>query len=424
MTRDLQEYANYIIKRYLEDLKGQDIDFNDLPDRLDMALDGNASFIYTASAINFIKHCWDDVQELVEPDICAGNILTNPEGYAYATAAEAVRQTLGGDYLDELMDQDEVRVTDEVIAKLTAEMHLDDYRVIDGKDPEDRLMDDYAVEAELAESFGKNFDDYIQGYICDELDNLKGQDIYADDLASRLTETDNINGSVFCSTYKAEEFIKQYWDEAVKTMKGLNNEYGYSDGDVLQHWNPLTKPEAFQFVMTDEGVRCFLGKSDYLNNKAGESILLDDLTIARIKEDLGLRASLDRDAVITIPEDEKYENYYFLTSKGDVLEWKHDDFANEPDPADFELDDDSQEELQRRQDAYDNDEVFIPTVYDRNGSVLDTDTTNYGLEVNAGGYELVAYLGQCSDIEQCLEWNKEAINEQAQKTEKSKSRGM
>lgn len=432
MSRDLEEYALYTIKQGLEDRKGQSYDtVYDLMDEISFGIDDTQPFIYGYKSVNFASHCWDDIQDYAErdPDMLPANafIVINPEAYGIIAAHEAIREVFGR---SETLDAGgEIELTDEVIRKLIEEMGLDQYRVIDGMDPEDRMVKDYEVDKELSFA-GQSFEEYIDGYISDELDGQLVQsgitEVYGCDLASRLTECDNVNGSVFCSTYKAEEFIKRFWNEAEDTLDYLSHDLGLSHEEIIDRFDPLYHAEAFQFCMVDKAVQERLGNSDFLQKHWNEQIALDDMAVAYIKADLGIRASFGKDAVITIPEDEKFENHYFLTNGGCVLEWRHDDFAEEPDEADFELDDDSQAKLCRRQEAYENDEVFIPTVFSKDGKPEDMDITNYGREVNPGSHEIIEYLGQYSDIEQCLSVNMDKIQaqEKEDKQVKTKVRSM
>lgn len=81
------------------------------------------------------------------------------------------------------------------------------------------------------------------------LENLEGAEIYMGDLATELTERENMDGTVFMSTQKSWDFISQN---------------RYDAGDVLDAWvsetgtcqpNPLSDPEGFCVLMLEHYVR-------------------------------------------------------------------------------------------------------------------------------------------------------------------------
>ena len=83
----------------------------------------------------------------------------------------------------------------------------------------------------------------------DRLENLEGAEIYMDDLATELTERENMDGTVFMSTQKSWDFISKN---------------RYDAGDVLDAWvletgtcqpNPLSDPDGFCVLMLEHYVR-------------------------------------------------------------------------------------------------------------------------------------------------------------------------
>lgn len=83
----------------------------------------------------------------------------------------------------------------------------------------------------------------------DRLANLEGAEIYMDDLATELTDRENMDGTVFMSTQKSWDFISKN---------------RYDAGDVLDAWvsetgtckpNPLSDPDGFCVLMLEHYVR-------------------------------------------------------------------------------------------------------------------------------------------------------------------------
>ena len=83
----------------------------------------------------------------------------------------------------------------------------------------------------------------------DRLEDLEGAEIDMDDLATELTERENIDGTVFMSTQKSWDFISKN---------------RYDAGDVLDAWvsetgtckpNPLSDPDGFCVLMLEHYVR-------------------------------------------------------------------------------------------------------------------------------------------------------------------------
>ena len=83
----------------------------------------------------------------------------------------------------------------------------------------------------------------------DRLDEMEGVEVYMDELATELTDRENMDGTVFMSTQKSWDFISQN---------------RYDAGDVLEEWvsetgtckpNPLSDPDAFCVLLLEHYVR-------------------------------------------------------------------------------------------------------------------------------------------------------------------------
>ena len=103
-----------------------------------------------------------------------------------------------------------------------------------------------------------NFEEYVKDFVHRKLNDYIGTEVYGCDLGYKLTESENINGSITYNRYKAIEYIKEWWDEAAEVYDYQKENYG----DVTQ--NPFDNPEAYMVVMVIEGCDALLSNSYYL----------------------------------------------------------------------------------------------------------------------------------------------------------------
>lgn len=69
----------------------------------------------------------------------------------------------------------------------------------------------------------------IKGFIVDSLKEYgEGSKCYLCDLGLELSEYENCNGSWYCSTYKAEEEVKENWDFASSFFEYYKDNFGES----------------------------------------------------------------------------------------------------------------------------------------------------------------------------------------------------
>ena len=114
----------------------------------------------------------------------------------------------------------------------------------------------------------------------DRLDEMEGVEVYMDDLATELTENENMNGTVFMSTQKSWDFIAQN---------------RYDAGDVLEEWvsetgsckpNPLSDPDGFCVLLLEHYVREVLDECPSMDSLgSGKKELTRDM-IDALSEDL------------------------------------------------------------------------------------------------------------------------------------------
>lgn len=66
----------------------------------------------------------------------------------------------------------------------------------------------------------------IKDFIITELKNRSGERYYLCDIGMELSSNENCNGSWYCSTYKAEEEVKENWDFCKSFFEYYKNEFG------------------------------------------------------------------------------------------------------------------------------------------------------------------------------------------------------
>ena len=82
----------------------------------------------------------------------------------------------------------------------------------------------------------------IKEKVIDELNERIGQTVILCDLGMELSESENANGSWYCSRYEAEEDVKAHFD----TCKSFVDWYNLNIGGML---NPFDDVEKFHCIM-------------------------------------------------------------------------------------------------------------------------------------------------------------------------------
>jgi len=129
--------------------------------------------------------------------------------------------------------------------------------------------------------FSKGFKNWLFEMISDALEDYEDVEIYGCDLALKLFEGQNANGSVSCSSYEAKEFIREYWDDAGEIIDDWKSNTGESI-------NPFENPESFQVIMLLEGARDILSQSSFIDEHWNDEFELTGDVIKTIKTDIGI----------------------------------------------------------------------------------------------------------------------------------------
>ena len=93
----------------------------------------------------------------------------------------------------------------------------------------------------------------------EHLEDLEGQIVYGCDLAFKLFENENVTGSYTCSSYKANQWIKEYWDY----LREVVEDYEFNYGELPV--NPFDNAEVFQVQIILHMASSLVTESDYIN---------------------------------------------------------------------------------------------------------------------------------------------------------------
>lgn len=131
-----------------------------------------------------------------------------------------------------------------------------------------------------------NFKEWLYEKIDTALFDYMGTSVYGSELAYKLFEGENVDGSVTYNTYEAKEFIKEYWDDAGEIAEYLKENLGMTV-------NPFDEPEKFHVCMLLEGASEILAESGFVNEHWNDEMEIDMYSIECIKSDLGMDESLE-----------------------------------------------------------------------------------------------------------------------------------
>lgn len=120
-----------------------------------------------------------------------------------------------------------------------------------------------------------------RNYILDTLDNYEGQKVEVSELGMLLTEGPNADGSWHCSTYKAQEELKNWFDDVAEFIEEYQGEFGTKP----QH-DAFTQPELFHCLMMIMGVEKMLNELDIISDLWDYNVTLDSELIKKIITEL------------------------------------------------------------------------------------------------------------------------------------------
>ena len=125
----------------------------------------------------------------------------------------------------------------------------------------------------------KTFYTDLRNTIIERLNDYKGTNIYGAYLAYTLFESENANGSVFCSTYKTKEFIKNNFDLFADFSEYYKDNFGES-------LDIFAEPEKAHVILLLEATQMVLSNLDTINEFWNDSKELTEELINAIIEEL------------------------------------------------------------------------------------------------------------------------------------------
>ena len=125
----------------------------------------------------------------------------------------------------------------------------------------------------------KTFYTDLKNTIIERLNDYKGTETYLCDLSGLLFESENVNGSVFCSTYKTKEFIKNNFDLFADFSEYYKDNFGES-------LDIFAEPEKAHVILLLESAQMVLSNLNTVNEFWNDSKELTEELINAIVEEL------------------------------------------------------------------------------------------------------------------------------------------
>lgn len=123
----------------------------------------------------------------------------------------------------------------------------------------------------------KNFSEFCKEYLFERLDEYEGTTEYGGELAYRLCEECNINGSLTYSRQTAIEYLCEWWYDASDYSEYEQNQFG-------ERSNPFENPEAYMVRMVICGIGYLLSRCAVIDESWNDKLELTPEVIEAIKE--------------------------------------------------------------------------------------------------------------------------------------------
>lgn len=128
----------------------------------------------------------------------------------------------------------------------------------------------------------------LKSQIIERLNDYKGSETYLCDLSGLLFESENVNGSVFCNTYKTKEFIKENFDLFGKLVE-------YAKDNMGINLNPFNEPEKAHVWLLLESAQSLLSQCKTVDKFWNDSKELTEELINAIVEELNSKELTDEE---------------------------------------------------------------------------------------------------------------------------------
>ena len=121
---------------------------------------------------------------------------------------------------------------------------------------------------------------FVASVLMDKLDDYVGETMYVQDLAYKLLEEENVNGSYFCSTYKSTLWIKEHFEDLGDIVEEYEDTFGEPPA------NPFNEPETFMVQIMINVADYIMNDTKFISNFEEEQIELTQEVIDTLKAEL------------------------------------------------------------------------------------------------------------------------------------------
>lgn len=119
--------------------------------------------------------------------------------------------------------------------------------------------------------------------IIGKLYDYEDKKIYSCDLAYKLFEGENIDGSFTYNSFEAKEWIKQNFDDIGEVWEELKFQFG---DDFLSNYNLFDNPEKFMVLIIIEVASYIISRCKFIDDNWDKEITLNKKTIKTIEKQL------------------------------------------------------------------------------------------------------------------------------------------
>lgn len=123
----------------------------------------------------------------------------------------------------------------------------------------------------------KSFSEFCKEYLFEQLDEYVGTTEYACDLAYKLCEGCNIDGSLTYCRQTAIEYLCEWYYDAADYSE-------YEQMNFGERSNPFESPEAYMVKMVICGINCLLSRCEVIDESWNDELELTPEVIEAIKE--------------------------------------------------------------------------------------------------------------------------------------------
>ena len=124
---------------------------------------------------------------------------------------------------------------------------------------------------------------WVLNEMMNKLEDWEDMKVCLSELSWKLFELENYNESYWCSSCRAREWVKEYFDDLGDVVEEMTSEWGIEPANVFSH------TESFQVQVVLYLAERLLCESQYMQDKwddADEVILTEEI-IKQIKDSLG-----------------------------------------------------------------------------------------------------------------------------------------